>query len=552
MTADPRVVLAEALRRAAEPVAADVPDVPLVPPAQPEHGDLATPVAMALAKRAARAPREIAEEVSARLRSDSAIAGWIAEAEIAGPGFINLRLGPAWFAAVARHVADVGADYGRDGAAEKQSILLEYVSANPTGPPHVGHARHAAYGDSLARVLAFAGHDVTREYYLNDHGRQMENFGASVAARYAERHGVELAVPEDGYHGDYVAGIAEAIDGEVGDQWADELSPLSDAARNFFGVRGGELMREAIAGQLERFRTGIDTWFSETSLHTDGRVAAGIDALVASGDAYDKDDALWFATSRYGDEKDRVLRRSDGDTTYLAADVAYHLDKAARGTDRLITVLGADHHGYIARLRAILAAGGHDPEMLEVPLVQLVSLLEDGAAAKMSKRAGTVVTLEDLVEDIGVDAARFFLVQRSHETPFDLDLRLAREQSRENPVYYVQYAHARTHGILAQLDDPEITSDEAPAELDAAERAVAIRLTEWPAAVAEAAEKRAPHRVAAYLMELAGEFHAFYHRCRVKDEPLPVQAFRATLTRGSAAVIAAGLDLLAVEAPDRM
>ena len=552
MSVDPRAALADALRRAAAPVADGSVDAPLVPPAQPEHGDLATPIAMALAKRAGRSPREIAEEVSARLRADGAIAGWIAEADIAGPGFINLRLGPAWFAAAARHIAEVGADYGRGGAAEKRNILLEYVSANPTGPPHVGHARHAAYGDSLGRVLTFAGHRVTREYYVNDHGRQMESFGASVAARYAERHGVALDVPEDGYRGDYVAGIAATIDAEVGDHWLGELTPLSPEARAFFGSRGGELMREVIADELAGFRAGVDSWFSETSLHDDGRVSAGIDALQTAGDAYEKDGALWFATSRYGDEKDRVLRRSDGDTTYLAADVAYHLDKADRGHDLLITILGADHHGYIARLKAVLAAGGHDPEALEVPLVQLVSLVEGGEAAKMSKRAGTVVTLADLVADVGVDAARFFLVQRSHETPLDLDLRLAREQSRENPVYYVQYAHARTHGILSQLDDPTVTSDEVPAELDPAERAVAIRLTEWPGAVAEAADKRAPHRVAAYLMELAGEFHAFYHRCRVKDEPVPVQAFRATLTRAAAAVVATGLSLLAVEAPERM
>lgn len=548
---DPRLLLAEALRRAAAPVADDV-VVPLVPPAQPEHGDLATPVAMALAKKAGRPPREIAEEVAERLRADSAIAGWIDEAEIAGPGFINLRLGAAWFIAMAAHVESEGGDYGRGGAEHPEKVLLEYVSANPTGPPHVGHARHAAYGDSLARLLGFVGHNVTREYYLNDYGRQMQNFGASVAARYAERHGVKLAVPEDGYQGDYVAEIAASIDSEVGDRWVAELSPLSGEALEFFSSRGGELMRETIAAQLERFRTGFDGWFSESSLHEGGLVEKGIDALSSSGDAYEKDDALWFATSNYGDEKDRVLRRSDGDTTYLASDVAYHLDKAARAGDRLITVLGADHHGYIARLKAVLQAGGHDPETLEIPLVQLVSLLEDGEAAKMSKRAGTVVSLSDLIDDIGVDAARFFLVQRSHETPFDLDLRLAREQSRENPVYYVQYAHARTHGILSQLADPEITSDEAPTDLDEAERAVAIRLSEWPAVVSEAADKRAPHRIAAYLMELSGEFHAFYHRCRVKDEPEAVQAFRASLTRAAAAVLAGGLDLLGVDAPTRM
>ena len=327
-------------------------------------------------------------------------------------------------------------------------------------------------------------------------------------------------MPEDGYAGDYVLPIAEAVREEVGDRYAAEAGDPSAEALELFTRRGEELMLAAIVRDLDRFRVRFDRFVSERSLHEAGRVEEGIAALEAAGDAYRAEGAVWFRASRYGDEKDRVLVRGDGETTYLAADVAYHLEKASRGHERLIDVLGADHHGYIDRLRAVLAAGGRDPESLEVMLVQLVSLVERGEARRMSKRAGTLVTLADLLDDIGVDAARFFLVQRSHETPLDVDLDVAREQSQENPVYYVQYAHARVCSILAQAGERPAPPEPhpAPAELDPAERALVLRLAAWPAAVAEAEQRRAPHRVAAYLIELARDLHAFYHRCRVVGE----------------------------------
>ncbi len=473
--------------------------------------------------------------------------------EVAGPGFLNMTLTPAWFATAAAAVAEVGAEHGAGGTERPLKILLEFVSANPTGPPHVGHARQAAYGDSLGRILTFAGHTVTREYYVNDHGRQMRLFGASVAARYAELCGRPAEVPEGGYHGDYVTAIAAAVREEIGDRHADDAL-TSPEALDLFTARGEDLMLAAIRGDLDRFRVHFDSFFSERDLHAAGTVAAGVAALQKAGDAYTDEGAVWFRTTDYGDTKDRVLVRGDGDTTYLAADVAYHLDKAGRGDDLLINVLGADHHGYVARLRAVLAAGGYDPDMLEVPIIQLVSLLERGEAKKMSKRAGTVVTLGDLLDDIGVDAARFFLVQRSHETPLDLDLDLAREQSQENPVYYVQYAHARVHSILAQVPDRPggAAAVGAPAELDPAERALVMRLADWPVALGEAEERRAPHRVVAYLIELAREFHAFYHRCRVVGEPPEIESFRIDVCRATAGTIRAGLDLLGVEAPERM
>jgi arginyl-tRNA synthetase len=546
-----------ALAQEAERVAGVQPSaVPLAPPAGPGMGDVASPLAMALAKAARRPPRELAEAIAARLSARDAAVDWLESVEVAGPGFLNLTLAPAWFARAVAEMADAGAERGGRTAARPERILIEFVSANPTGPPHVGHARQAAYGDSLARILAFAGHEVTREYYVNDVGRQMRLFGASVAARYAQLCGRDAAVPEGGYHGDYVREVAAAVHAEIGDRDADAAVAPPPELIDRFTDRGEALILGAIRRDLDRFRVRFDRFFSERELHAAGRVAAGIAALEAAGDAYRAEGAVWFATSRYGDEKDRVLVRGDGESTYLGADVAYHLDKAARAGDRLIDVLGADHHGYVARLRAVLAAGGHDPDMLEVPIVQLVSLLERGEAKRMSKRAGTLVTLGDLLDDIGADAARFLLVQRSHDTPLDLDLDLAREQSLENPVYYVQYAHARVAGILARAGEEERTPAPgplaAPSRLDAAERALALRLVEWPVALAEAEERRAPHRLAAYLMELARDFHGFYHRCQVVGEPPEVEAFRLALCTATASTVRRGLDLLGVEAPDRM
>jgi arginyl-tRNA synthetase len=557
--ADPRPLAAldRALAEEAGRLAGgEPPAVELTRPARPEHGDLATSAALVIARQAGRPPREIAEQLAAALAGREDLAGAIERMEVAGPGFLNITLTPAWLAGVARAVAQAGERYGAGSADRPERILIEFVSANPTGAPHVGHARQAAYGDSLARLLAFAGHTVTREFYVNDHGRQMELFGASAAARYAELMGLEAEVPEGGYRGEEVRELATALRAEVGDRYRDEIAPPSAEALAFFVARGGALMLEAVRLQLDRFRVRFDRFFSERTLHEGGAVARGIARLEAAGHAYRAEGALWFRASAFGDEKDRVLVRADGDPTYLAADVAYHLDKAGRGQDRLINVLGADHHGYVPRLRALLQASGYDPDILEVPIVQLVSLLERGEAKKMSKRAGTLVTLSALLDDVGVDAARFFLLLRSHETPLELDLDLAREASQENPVYYVQYAHARVAGILAQIDGAAggggAPDPGPPATLDPSERALVLRLAEWPDAVAEAELRRAPHRVVAYLRELAHDFHTFYHRCRVVGEAPEVERFRLDCCRATAAVVRTGLGLVGVDAPDRM
>ncbi len=528
--------------------------VELTSPAHREHGDLATPLAMALARQARRAPREIAEQTAENLRAMPDAQRLVASVEVAGPGFLNLTLAPAWFVEALGAVVAEGDDFGR-GTPQADSILLEFVSANPTGPLHVGHARHAALGDSLARLFAFVGQPVSREYYVNDFGRQMALFGGSVAARYAEIIGEEAHLPQGGYQGDYVNAVAGALHDEVGETYRGRVSPPDSEVVEFFGRRGGEVMLAAIQADLERFRVApFDRYFSESTLHTEGRVQAGVAALEASGDAYRHDGAVWFRTTSYGDDKDRVLVRADGAPTYLASDVAYHLDKAARSGGLLIDILGADHHGYVNRLRAVLAVGGHAPDSLEVVLLQLVSLLERGEAKKMSKRAGTLVTLADLLDDIGVDAARFFLVERSHETNIELDLDLARERSQENPVYYVQYAHARCRSILTKAEAEGVTATPGaiPDELDESERDLVLRLVEWPNVLRDAAERRAPHRVVAHLKDLARDLHGFYHRCQVVGQPPATEAFRLDLVRATADQIRCGLALLGVEAPDRM
>ncbi|MHB1342893.1 MAG: arginine--tRNA ligase [Thermoleophilia bacterium] len=559
----------------------DLPEVVVERPADAAHGDYATPVCLQLARVARQAPKALAEELRERLLSHPALAGLVAEVQIAGPGFVNLTLSRGALAESVRGLLAAGADVGRGVREHPLHILLEYVSVNPNGPLHVGHARYAAYGNALDRILRLSGHRVSTEFYINDYGRQMEMFGRSVAARYAQVFGADVLVPEDGYQGEYVKDIARSVIEEVGDRWLADLAAhgvadADSAAVSFFRVRGYEIVLEGMREELNAFGVAFDGWFSETPLHTEGRVLGTIERLLESGEAYRKDDAVWLRTTPYGDDKDRVLIRSNERPTYFAADIAYHQDKLARGYDHLINIWGADHHGYIPRMKAAVEILSHNPEMLEIIIGQMVNLLEEGESRQMSTRSGEMVTLGELVEAIGVDAARFFLVMRSHDQTLDLDIGLARQQTSENPVYYVQYAHARIMSILRNLPEelaaragegsdlvapgpaaslPGAVGEGAPAGAVFAttyERELIKGLASFEDLVREAADRRAPHRIAGYAQEIAGLFHVFYKNCRVIGAEPDVAASRLALCLVSQRVVWRCLDLLGVSAPDSM
>jgi arginyl-tRNA synthetase len=485
--------------------------VTLERPTRPEHGDYATNVALQQGPRNGRPPRELAESLAAEV----ARLPLVDRAEVAGPGFVNVFLAPDWYREALAEILEAGEDYGGVSAETTERIQVELVSANPTGPLTVGSARNAAYGDSVARLFEFAGHDLEREYYFNDVGRQIELFRESVEAR---RRGEEP--PPEGYTADYVREIAA----EPGD-------PV-------------ERMLKVIEEELGEFRVPVDTWVRERE------VERGIPEAVAKVDTYEAEGTTWARTSAHGDDKDRPLvRSSDGSYLYYAGDVAYVLNKFERGFDRLIYVLGADHHGYVARLKAAAAMLGYDPERLEVLIYQLVHIVEAGEARQSSKRRGDVVFLRELVEKIGIDAARWYLVSRGHDQPIDIDIDLAKERTEKNPVYYVQYAHARIAGILRNAGEARPAADPPP-ELAAEERELVKRLAEFPEVVREATERRAPHGISTYAIRVADDFHRFYHHRRVLESEQ--QAFRLGLVVATKHVLARSLDLIGVEAPDRM
>jgi arginyl-tRNA synthetase len=479
-------------------------------PGNPEYGDYATSVALKAAPAQDRVPRDLAEEIAARVGS---LAG-VERASVAGPGFVNLVMSPAWYGEVVAEILEDGDRYGAGTPSAKERVQVELVSANPTGPLTVASARNGAYGDSVARLLEFAGHDVEREFYVNDVGEQIDRFRASVEAR---ARGEEP--PADGYAGEYLAELAAAGGDPV------------------------ERMLTAIEATLERFRIHVDTWVRQ------GEVEGGLDGALAALPVYEQDGAKWLRTTEWGDDKDRVLVRSDGRPTYFAADATYMRHKYGRGFDRLIYVLGADHHGYVGRLKALAGALGHDPATLEVLIYQLVHLTEAGEARKVSKRRGDVVFLDELIDAIGVDAARWYLVERSHDQPHEIDIDLAREKSEKNPVYYVQYAHARIAGILRNAGTAA-SSPEPPAELSTEERELIKRLADFPGVAAEATHRRGPHALPTYSIRVADDFHRFYHRHRVLESE--AEAFRLALCQATRAVIARSLDLIGVDAPDRM
>ncbi|MBF6193170.1 arginine--tRNA ligase [Nocardia implantans] len=516
-------------------------------PRNPEHGDYATNVAMQVAKRAGTKPRDLATWLADAL----AEADGVAAAEVAGPGFLNIRLAASAQGAIIERVLAAGAAYGTAETLKGTRINLEFVSANPTGPVHLGGTRWASVGDALGRILAAQGADVVREYYFNDHGAQIDRFAASLVAA-----ATGAPTPENGYAGAYIGEIADKIvaanPGALSKPEAERLE--------LFRAEGVELMFAHIKESLHEFGTDFDVYFNESSLFASGAVEQAVERLKNSGDLYEKDGAWWIASSEYGDDQDRVVIKSDGKAAYIAGDIAYFQDKRARGFDLCIYMLGADHHGYIGRLKAAAAAFGDDPATVEVLIGQMVNLLRDGVAVKMSKRAGTVVTLDDLVEAIGVDAARYSLVRSSVNSSIDIDLNLWASQSNENPVYYVQYAHARTASIArnaAQFDYDSVTADLAL--LSAEEEGELIRtLGEYPRVVSSAASLREPHRVARYLEELAGAYHRFQTNKNLRvlplgDDPVsPTNAARLALVNATRQVLANGLGLLGVSAPERM
>jgi arginyl-tRNA synthetase len=525
---------------AAAVVAADgaaVPVAGLERPPQAAFGDYSTNAALLLSPRLRRSPREVAAELGDEL--SRRLGDGLERVEVAGPGFLNLFLSDAWFELALGEVLAAGEDFGSGGAGPAERIDLEFVSANPTGPLTVAHGRHAAYGDALARILTFHGHEVTREFYVNDYGSQVRRLGESVRA-WARGE----PVADDGYKGSYVADLVERDRAASLD--LDELCLEACAA-----------CLAMIRATLETFGVRFDTWVSERSLHDRGLVTAALARLAEQGDTYTSDGALWLRTTTYGDDKDRVLERSGGDHTYFTSDIAYHLDKLARGFDSLIDVWGADHHGYVRRMQAALRALGADSGVLDVVILQFVHLIDGGERKAMGKRAGDFVTLDALIDEIGVDAARYFLVARSHDTTVDLDLDLAVKHTNENPVYYVQYAHARICGVLAKAGDrrlAEALADPAAAgPLHPSERALLKRLLAFGGEVAEAAERRAPHRIAVYALELAQDFTAFYRDCRIVGaETVQAESFRLALALAARRSIARALGLLGLSAPTEM
>lgn len=540
-TSDPAAELEATIARVARDFAGDQTITPSFDPSpKPEMGDYSSNAAMLMAKSLGRPPRDIAAELAAKIEAE--LEDQVDKVEVAGPGFINLFLGDGWYRR-AVGVLSKGLESGQIApVAEPEHIIVEFVSANPTGPLTAASGRHAAYGDALSKLLRAVGHTVNTEYYVNDGGTQVENFAASIAARM---EGEEP--PENGYQGTYVNELAERAVAEG----------IASTDLETLAKTGVEWMIDGVRRSLVQFGVKMDEFFSERSLYEDNLVDRGVERLRAGGHTFEEEGATWLRTTDFGDDKDRVLIRSSGEATYFGADVAYHVDKIERGYTRLIDVLGADHHGYVVRMASAIQALEEGKAEFEAQILQLIHLVEGGQRTKMSKRAGDIVTLDELIGDIGGDAARYFLLQRSHDRTFDLDLDLARSQSSDNPVYYVQYAHARIRSILRKAD--ELGRKPSPGEpasgtaVEPAEKNLIKLLNAMPAEVHEAAAKRAPHRICAYSTEVAAAFHAFYRDCQVIDaEGEGVEAARLALCETAGQTIKYSLGLLGISAPDRM
>ena len=553
---DIKQILATAIKAAAQKAidegtvkGGELPEVLLEVPPQKEFGDFATNFAMQSARALKCNPRMIAQAVV-----DNLDCAYVEKMEIAGPGFINFYLKQDWMYDMLAGIIAEGENYGNLVSDCKEKIQLEYVSANPTGPLHVGHGRGAAVGSALANLMKAAGMNVSREYYINDAGNQINNLAASVNARYLEKLGQTVEFPENGYHGYDIIETAERIVRIYGDKF---LNMSEEERLQEFRTIALKEKLAALKEDLEAFNVTYDEWFSEQTLHDAKAIHSACDLLTERGYLYEQDGALWLKATEYGDDKDRVVIRDNGVPTYFAADIAYHQDKYARGFDRVINLWGADHHGYIARMKAAVGALGYHPDQLEVLILQMVSLYRNGELVKMSKRTGQSVTLNELIEEVGTDAARFFFVMRSIDSQLDFDLTLATEKSNENPVYYIQYAHARICSIMRQLEEAGIVVMPAvEAKLntmtEASELELIKKLGEYPEMLAGAAKERAVHRVAHYVHDLAGLFHSFYNQCRILGVDSDLQQARIALVKTVGHVIRHALGILGVSAPERM
>jgi len=528
----------------------ETPEFTVEVPAQAGHGDFATNAAMLMARAERKAPRQIAESLIEALGNGDGL--WT-RVEIAGPGFINFFLAPTCWYGVLDRIMEEQQTFGRSDFGRGQKVQVEFVSANPTGPLHIGHGRGAAVGDAVAEVLSATGHDVQREYYVNDAGNQVSNLALSILSRLRELHGEQVEFPEDGYQGEYIRDIATRLDKED----SGVLSLPEDEALKRCAAFGIEHVLSWIADDLQAFGIDFDNWYSEQSLYDRNMVTTELGKLADKSLSYEKDGALWFRTTEYGDDKDRVLIKSDGSPTYFASDVAYHMEKFERGFERVIDVWGADHHGYVPRMKAVLAGLGHPPEDLEVLLIQMVNLLRDGQPFTMGKRSGNFITLREVIDEVGCDACRFFFLMRRSDSQLDFDLELAKKQSNENPVYYVQYVHARVRSIQRNAEEAGV---EMPARgdvdfsrlVDEDELALAKMMIRYPEVLEQAARGYEPHRIIYFLQDLAALFHSYYNRQKVLVDDQVTARARLYLVECVRIVVANALGILGVSAPDRM
>ncbi|MBN3553789.1 arginine--tRNA ligase [Fictibacillus nanhaiensis] len=528
----------------------ELPAVVLEVPKDKANGDFATNMAMQLARVAKKAPRMIADDLVANFDKSKAS---IAKVEIAGPGFINFYMDNSYLTELVPTVLKAGKDYGRTQHGGGKKVQVEFVSANPTGTLHLGHARGAAVGDTICNILDYAGYNVSREFYINDAGNQINNLATSIEARYFQALGKDKEMPEDGYHGADIIEFGKDLAEEYGDSWLDK----EESERvSFFREYGLTRELEKLKADLAEFRVDFDVWFSETSLYQNGKIDAALEKLKAKGVVYEEEGATWFRTTDYDDDKNRVLIKNDGSYTYLTPDIAYHNDKFERGFEKLINIWGADHHGYIPRMKAAIQALGYDKEQLDVMIIQLVSLFQNGEKVRMSKRTGKAVTLRELMEEVGIDATRYFFAMRSNDTHLDFDMDLAVSKSNENPVFYVQYAHARVCSMLRQGEEMGLSydGDVDLSQIDSEKEFELLKkIGEFPAVINEAAEKLLTHRVTNYVFELASALHSFYNAERVLDpENKTKSQARYALMKATQVTIENALNIVGVEAPERM